>query len=266
MNSSLQQACYDALMEENPLDKCNQAQHLHQQMLDHAIAIKHKTPKEIRQPGRPDKPELVLPKHLHKRGIGKQPGRNHLMHAVAHIEFNAINLALDAAYRFADQPMQFYCDWVRVASEEAKHFGLVCDYLAKHNVFYGDFPAHDGLWDMCVRTQDSVLSRMALVPRVLEARGLDVTPSIIEKLSAVGDTDAISVLEVIFNDEIDHVRIGSDWFIYHCKKQALEPQSTFLECIEKYLHGELRGPFNLTARQKAGFTNSELAYLKQNYS
>ncbi len=266
MNRSLQQSCYDALMETNPQNKCAITQHLHEQMQKHALSIDHKAALKNIQPGRPEKPELVLPKQLHKRGIGKQSGRNHLMHAVAHIEFNAINLALDAAYRFAGQPRQFYSDWIRVASEEAKHFGLVCHYLEKHNIDYGDFPAHDGLWDMCVRTQDNVLSRMALVPRVLEARGLDVTPSIIEKLSAVGDSDAVHVLEIIFNDEIDHVRIGSDWFVYHCKQQALEPQATFLDCVKKHLHGELRGPFNLTARQKAGFTDSELAYLEQNYS
>ena len=188
------------------------------------------------------------------------------MHAIAHIEFNAINLALDAAYRFAEQPQQFYNDWLRVAAEEATHFDLVCDYLAAQGVHYGDYPAHDGLWDMCTRTADNVLARMALVPRVLEARGLDVTPTLIDKLTNAHDFAAVKVLKIIYDDEIDHVRIGSDWFVYHCQQQNREPQETFLDCVENYLHGELRGPFNLTARQQSGFTETELAYLNKHYS
>lgn len=264
--SSLQQQCYAALMESNPSKKCRLTADLRKRFENNELSIDHQTAKAITIPGRPEKPELVLPKFLKKRGIAKQSGRNHLMHAIAHIEFNAINLALDAVYRFADQPFEFYRDWLRVASEEAKHFGLINDYLSKQNIQYGDFPAHDGLWDMCVRTSDNVLARMALVPRVLEARGLDVTPSLIEKLTHTKDMDAVAVLNVIYAEEIDHVRIGSDWFIFHCKQQHVEPEKTFLECVEKYLHGELRGPFNLSARQKAGFTETELSYLTKHYS
>jgi len=273
---SLQQRCYIALMSNDPKEKCALTAELADWFdstylanpieLDQSTsAIKHQTAQIINTPGRPRKPDLVLPKLLKKRGLGTQPGRNHLMHAVAHIEFNAINLALDAVYRFANQPIQFYADWLRVAKEEAKHFSLVCEYLYTHNIQYGDYPAHDGLWDMCLRTNDNVLARMALVPRVLEARGLDVTPGLIAKLEQAKDFQAAEVLQIIYNEEIDHVRIGSDWFIFHCKQQNQEPKTTFLDCVEKYLHGELRGPFNLTARQKAGFSKAELDYLSKNY-
>ena len=266
MGISLQQACYDALMEQHVENKCSLVHALYSDFQQEILELDHKIAQKINEPGRPDLPELVLPKLLKKRGIGSQHGRNHLMHAIAHIEFNAINLALDAAYRFAEQPQQFYNDWLRVAAEEATHFDLVCDYLAAQGVHYGDYPAHDGLWDMCTRTADNVLARMALVPRVLEARGLDVTPTLIDKLTNAHDFAAVKVLKIIYDDEIDHVRIGSDWFVYHCQQQNREPQETFLDCVENYLHGELRGPFNLTARQQAGFTETELAYLNKHYS
>ena len=266
IKNSLQKACYATLMLADPKEKCEQVKLLHDTFLYGELAIDHQTAEPISAPGRPEKPELVLPKLLKKRGIGSQHGRNHLMHAVAHIEFNAINLALDAVYRFADQPEQYYADWLSVAAEEATHFKLVCNYLSSNNVHYGDYPAHDGLWDMCIRTSNNVLARMALVPRVLEARGLDVTPTLIEKLTNAGDLAAADVLKIIYKDEIDHVRIGSDWFVFHCQQQKKEPQETFLHCVENYLHGELRGPFNLTARQKAGFTATELAYLNKHYA
>lgn len=253
-------------MEHDPIKKCTLTTSLQSDFDKKRLHIDHQTAQPITQPGRPKKPQLVLPRLLKKRGIGTQSGRNHLMHAVAHIEFNAINLALDAAYRFAEQPEQYYADWLKVAAEEAKHFQLVCQYLENNDVSYGDYPAHNGLWDMCIRTADNVLARMALVPRVLEARGLDVTPRLIDKLLNAKDQAAADVLKVIYEDEIDHVRIGSDWLVFHCQQQNLPPQQTFLNCVETYLHGELRGPFNLSARQKAGFTNTEMAYLEKHYS
>ena len=262
---SLQKACYQALMAQDPTEKCKLTLALSQKFNQNFLEIDHKPPEQISVPGRPKKPKLVLPKHLKKRGIATQTGRNHLMHAVAHIEFNAINLALDAVYRFANQPRQFYVEWLRVAEEEAKHFKLVSQYLKSNSIAYGDFPAHDGLWDMCLRTSEDILARMALVPRVLEARGLDVTPSLIEKLIQAKDDKAADVLQLIYEEEIDHVRIGSDWFVYHCHQRKLEPKNTFLYYVKKYLHGELRGPFNLTARQKAGFTEVELKYLQDHY-
>ena len=184
------------------------------------------------------------------------------MHAIAHIEFNAINLALDAAYRFRNQPDEYYSDWIGVAADEARHFLLIQGYLNQHNCDYGDYPAHNGLWDMAVRTQHDVIARMALVPRVMEARGLDVTPQIIERLARVKDHDAVKILQTIYNDEIEHVKIGSRWFYYQCDQNDRDPKTTFLEMIDLHLHGELKGPFNFEARLLAGFNDQELDYLQ----
>lgn len=221
--------------------------------------------KPIALPGYPPAVTLVAPKQLKRRGIQSQEGRNRLMHAIAHIEFNAINLALDAAYRFRHQPDQFYQDWLKVADDEARHFGLIRDYLNQHNCDYGDYPAHNGLWDMAVRTQDDIVARMALVPRVLEARGLDVTPAMVERLQRVNDTQAVDILNVIYQDEIGHVDIGSRWFFYHCQQRNLEPRNTFLELVETHLHGELRGPFNISARLQAGFDEMEMRAIDAKY-
>ena len=216
----------------------------------------------ITEAGLPDRLELVPPRQLKKRSIQQQRGRNVLMHAIAHIEFNAINLALDAAYRFRNQPDAYYSDWIDVAADEARHFLLIQDYLNRHGCDYGDYPAHNGLWDMAVRTQDDVVARMALVPRVLEARGLDVTPQIIKRLTRAEDHDAVGILRTIYNDEIEHVKIGSRWFNYQCEQQQLEPRTTFLEMIKLHLHGDLKGPFNFEARLLAGFDDQELDYLR----
>ena len=219
-------------------------------------------PINIPLPGYPDGLRLVAPRELKRRGISTQAGRNVLMHAVAHIEFNALNLALDAAYRFRDQPIEYYRDWLSVAADEARHFGLIRDYLNRHHCDYADLPAHNGLWEMAVKTADDVVARMALVPRVLEARGLDVTPKMIERLKSVGDLDAVEILNVIYQDEITHVRIGSDWFSYLCKNDGLEPRANFIRLVKKHLHGELKGPFNITARLQAGFDENELRDLE----
>lgn len=220
---------------------------------------------DIPKPGYPKALELVAPRQLKRRGIQTQNGRNILMHAVAHIEFNAINLALDAAYRFRHQPKQYYLDWIGIAADEARHFGLIRDYLNQYDCDYSNLPAHNGLWEMAVDTDYDVLARMALVPRVLEARGLDVTPSMIKKLQGVGDHQAVAILKTIYNDEIGHVEKGSSWFFYHCKLRNLEPKSTFITLVEKHLHGELRGPFNVSARLKAGFDELEMQQLSARY-
>lgn len=219
----------------------------------------------ITTPGYPTALKLVMPREVKRRGLQSQEGRNTLMHAVAHIEFNAINLALDAAYRFRDQPLEYYQDWIQIADDEARHFGLIRDYLNLHDCDYGDMPAHNGLWDMAVRTQHDIVARMALVPRVLEARGLDVTPGMIRRLQGVGDDKAVDILKVIYQDEIGHVETGSRWFFYHCDLRDLEPRSTFLEMVETHLHGELRGPFNIAARLQAGFDEIEMAHLSERY-
>lgn len=212
------------------------------------------------EPGRPRRPRLVDPANLPRRRLGSDAGRAALVHAIAHIEFNAINLALDAAYRFRDLPRQFTLDWISVAADEARHFSLLEHRLAKLGHAYGDFSAHDGLWEMARKTGQSCLARMALVPRVLEARGLDVTPGMIERLRAAGDEDTVSALEIILEEEVGHVAIGSRWFRHCCDGAGLDPLQTFLDLLERYF-GRPKGPFNIDARLLAGFTEEELAAL-----
>jgi len=224
--------------------------------IDHAKPVT-----EINKPGYPPNLKLVAPKELKRRGIQSQNGRNVLMHAIAHIEFNAINLALDAAYRFREQPNNYYQDWIQIADDEARHFQLIRDYLNSHDCDYSDYQAHNGLWDMALETQHDVVARMALVPRVLEARGLDVTPGMIKRLERAGDQEAASILEIIYQDEIEHVYTGSHWFFHHCKLRELEPRATFIKLVERHLHGDLRGPFNISARLRAGFDELELKQL-----
>lgn len=212
-------------------------------------------------PGRPAKPELVEPRSLRHRGMQTEEGRAVLLHAIAHIEFNAINLALDAVWRFAGMPEAFYADWLRVAVEEAHHFGLLQARLVEFGHTYGDFPAHDGLWDMCARTRDDVLARMALVPRTLEARGLDASPPIRARLVQAGDVASAAILDVILRDEIGHVRIGNRWFRYLCDARGLEPHETYARLAEQYRAPRLRGPLNFEARREAGFDEEELTAL-----
>jgi uncharacterized ferritin-like protein (DUF455 family) len=216
-------------------------------------------------PGRPQSPELVDARDVPRRNFSSLRGRLTLVHAIAHIEFNAINLALDAVYRFQDMPEQYYTDWVRVAAEEAKHFTLLSDYLESHGMSYGDLPAHNGLWEMAVKTDFDVLVRMALVPRVLEARGLDVTPGMIRKLQATGDTRLIDILQIIFDEEIGHVKIGSYWYKSLCDERQLEPEQTFLKLIEKYMQGAKFGPFETEARLEAGFSSEEMKSLLSHF-
>ncbi len=216
----------------------------------------------IDQPGQPEKPLQVAPQKVPRRRADTLPGRAALVHALAHIEFNAINLALDAAHRFAGMPAAYYADWLRVADEEALHFALLNTHLATLGYAYGDFPAHNGLWDMALKTAHDPLVRMALVPRVLEARGLDVTPGIIKRLRQVGDEKTVAVLEIILRDEVGHVAIGSRWFKYCCQQRGLDSEQTFRELISQYFTRQMSGPFDYEARQKAGFTVTELAALE----
>jgi uncharacterized ferritin-like protein (DUF455 family) len=218
-------------------------------------------PLEIGVPGRPPLPQLVSPRKLAQRGLGSAEGRAALVHAVAHIEFNAINLAWDAVYRFRGMPDDYYRDWVRVADDEARHHALLSTRLAELGHAYGDFDAHDGLWDMAVRTADSCLARMALVPRVLEARGLDVTPGMISRLRAVGDEATAGILETILREEVAHVAAGSRWFAWCCEREGVDAAATFHRLLEQHMRGSLRGPFNVDARLRAGFSAAELARL-----
>ncbi|MCW8900486.1 MAG: ferritin-like domain-containing protein [Gammaproteobacteria bacterium] len=213
-------------------------------------------------PGRPEKPELVPPRELNRRKITSKEGHAALIHSICHIEFNAINLAWDAVYRFQDMPEAFYSDWVRVAKEEAYHYELLSQHLATLGYHYGDFYAHNGLWESALVTAFDPMVRMALVPRVLEARGLDVTPGIVKKLKHIGDDSAVEILAIVHHDEIGHVEIGTRWFRYLCEQREIDSEKIFKELIDKYMKGSLRGPFDHDVRKQAGFTEEELLYLE----
>ena len=217
----------------------------------------------VEAPGRPALPKLVPPRDLPQRGLGSVDGRAALLHAVTHIEFNAINLALDAAYRFRGMPAPYVSDWISVAVDEARHFSLLSARLQEIGYQYGAFDAHDGLWAMAGRTAGSVLARMALVPRVLEARGLDVTPGMIKRLRGLGDDRSADILEIILAEEVRHVAIGSKWFAWCCKRDQLEPDATFIGLIRGVGKGSIRGPFNLPARREAGFNAEELRLIAE---
>ena len=215
-------------------------------------------PVAIAQPGRPERPRLVAPREVARRGLGTPQGRAALVHAVAHIELNAIDLAWDAVYRFRAFPHAFIDDWVGVADDEARHYSLLATRLARLGHAYGDFDAHNGLWEMAVKTADDPLRRMALVPRVLEARGLDVTPGMIERLRAVGDHETVAILALILREEVAHVAAGSRWFAWCCAERGLAPEATFRGLLAEVSPGLLRGPLNHAARIEAGFTAQEL--------
>jgi uncharacterized ferritin-like protein (DUF455 family) len=212
--------------------------------------------------GRPARPRLVAPRALASRGLGSIAGRAAFVHAIAHIEFNAINLACDAVWRFRGMPETFYSDWIGVAADEARHFALLQQRLHELGHEYGDFDAHDGLWDMAERTAHSCLARMALVPRVLEARGLDVTPAMIERLRAVGDADTAAILELILREEVAHVAAGTRWFRWCCERDGLAPRATFIELLRAHAGNALRRPFNHEARRAAGFDSGEMAEIE----
>ena len=242
-------------------------------------------------PGRSTLPVLVHPSKLKTRAVGTLEGRAGLIHALTHIEANAIDLALDMMWRFPGMPESFYLDWWQVAQEEALHFDLLQAHLSDMGYAYGDLPAHDGLWDMAERTKDDLLARLALVPRTLEARGLDATPAVRNRLVSVGDRagaaildiilrDEIghvglgdrwrgvgdvrgaSILETILRDEIGHVAIGNRWYRYMCDKRNLDPVTAYTDLARRYQAPALRGPFNLQARRAAGFTEDELYALQ----
>ncbi len=214
-------------------------------------------------PGRPARPALVPPKDVPMRSPFTLEGRAALLHAVAHIEFNAINLALDAAWRFTGLPASYYRDWLLVASEEALHFTLLREHLQGLGFDYGDFPAHDGLWAMTLRTAGDVCARMALVPRTLEARGLDATPPMQAKLERCGDSRAAQILGVILRDEIGHVAIGNRWYRWLCERDGLEPLAHYAALALRYQAPRLRAPFNFDARRAAGFSQAELERLAE---
>jgi len=220
-------------------------------------------PHPISMPGRPSRPRLVPARDLPQRGLGTAEGRAAFVHAIAHIELNAIDLAWDAIYRFRGLPAQFHADWIAVANDESRHFMLLRERLLQLGHDYGDFDAHNGLWEMVEKTAHDGLARMALVPRVLEARGLDVTPGMIVKLRNLGDHATVEILELILREEVAHVAAGSHWFRWYCERAGLDPHPTFRALLAKYAGPTLRGPFNHQARLAAGFDAEEIAALEQ---
>ncbi|THF60682.1 ferritin-like domain-containing protein [Pseudothauera rhizosphaerae] len=258
---SLHDAALAALMLPDPDGKCRATDAL---LADRragrlAVVAGADDPAPVTEPGRPPRPELVAPQAVPMRRAGTREGHAALLHAIAHIEFNAINLALDCVYRFRALPAEFHDGWLAVAAEEAHHFGLVRGRLRALGFDYGDFPAHNGLWEMACKTAGDPLARMALVPRVLEARGLDATPPIMAKLKAIGDRDSVAVLEIILRDEIGHVALGDRWFRVLCAGRGLEPEATYVELIEAFDAPRPRPPLHVEARRAAGFSEAELA-------
>lgn len=214
-------------------------------------------------PGRPARPQLVAPCAVAQRTVGTAEGRAALLHALAHIEFNAIGLALDHVWRFPGLPQEYYRDWARVAAEEALHFKLLRGRLLEAGHDYGDFPAHDGLWEMARRTADDPLARMALVPRTLEARGLDASPAVRAKFVAIGDVESASAVDTILREEIGHVAIGNRWYRFLCALRGLNPEAAYREAAQRCRAPRQRGPFNVSARLQAGFSAEEVDALQK---
>jgi len=260
MASSLQTAARECIATSDPCDKQARTEAVWQALLrgELEIDVADEAPTPIGPPGRPQRPRLIPVRELPQRGLGSVEGRAAFLHAIAHIEFNAIDLAWDAVYRFRGLPREYYLDWARIASDEARHFGWLQQRLADLGYRYGDFDAHNGLWDMAVRTAGDFAARMALVPRVLEARGLDVTPGMITRLRHAGDTASAEVLERILDEEIPHVAAGSRWFRWACDRAGLDPEARFIALVRELAQGALRGPFNRDARLASGFAESEL--------
>lgn len=211
----------------------------------------------------PDKPLLLAPRDMPKRKFTTPEGKAAFFHAIAHVEFMAIYLAWDIVYRFRGMPPQFYQDWLQVADEEAQHFELIRTHLRALGMEYGDLPAHGGLWDHAKDTANDLLARLAMVPRCMEARGLDVTPAIIEKFKSQGDTASVTLLTRILTDEVGHVERGSYWFKFLCQQQGIEPEAKYQQLITQYyIGGKPKGPFNREMRIIAGFSNAELDWLE----
>lgn len=240
-----------------PADKCAAAQDMQAAWTENPV-VPHLQARLPERPGRPERPLLVPPREVPRRRLGSQDGRIALLHAVAHIEFNAIDLAADMIARYSLSPRlkkadcaTFITDWVSVCADEARHFMMVLTRLKDLGSDYGTLPAHDGLWDAAKATGQDIQARLVIAPMVLEARGLDVTPSMIEKLKSAGDPDSAAVLQVIYDDEIGHVAAGSYWFRDICRRENIEPAAEFHRLVRTYFKGDLKPPFNISARDSA---------------
>lgn len=267
---SLRQQALHALLQPAPAAKADAARALQAQALAYPAwaaeggnegCLPLNESQQAALPGRPLKPALVPAKDVPTRSPFTLEGRAALLHAICHIEFNAINLALDAVWRFDGMPPDFYTDWLKVAAEEALHFTLLREHLQGLGHEYGDFDAHNGLWAMCERTAHDILARMALVPRTLEARGLDATPPIQAKLRKAGDEAAVGILDIILRDEVGHVAIGNRWFHHLCQQRGLDPVLVYPGLVTRYEAPRLKPPYNMEARLKAGFTDAEMRFL-----
>lgn len=255
----LRRNCLGLLLLTDPVSKVEQLFEFQQAVIKGIVELDTKTSLVMPSvPGRPIKPDLVDVSQLSKRSPNTTAGRASMIHSLAHIEFNAINLALDAIVRFEGLPDPYYWDWWTVAYEEATHFQLLSQHLNTMGYGYGDFPAHNGLWEMAEKTQHSLGDRMAMVPRTLEARGLDACPLMKDKLLQVGDEQGAAILDVILRDEIKHVSIGHQWFVFACERDNVEPILTYRQMSELYKAPKIRPPFNYHARQAAGFYPEEL--------
>lgn len=259
----LRQAALFWLAECDPARKAAGVRQLAQDWLSGAITLEKNAvlTSQLAIPGRPKKPELVAPRLVKRRSMITPEGRAILIHALTHIEFNAINLALDVIWRFAAMPATYYTDWLQVAGEEALHFSLLAAHLQTQGYCYGDFPGHSSLWEMADKTQHDILARIALVPRTMEARGLDASPPLRAKLAQAGDLRAAEIMDIILRDEIGHVAIGNRWYGWLCEQRGLEPIATYARLADEYAAPLLRGPFNLPARRAAGFSEAELSAL-----
>jgi len=267
VQSGIFQEASRCLSLEQPPEKCAAVTRLNEAVQSGGFCWDSDTPIPlVTAVGRPERPVLIDPSQVPRRRLGNVTGRVALLHAIAHIEFNAVNLALDAVCRFRDMPQEYYRDWLSVAADEVRHFLLLQQRLQDYGADYGDHPAHNGLWEMAEKTTDSCLVRMALVPRVLEARGLDVTPGMMQRLQAVGDHESCAVLQIILDEEVGHVAIGSHWFSWCCAKEGKEPGPTFLELLQSRYPGSVRGPFNHSARLLAGFSDEEMMALQTGQS
>ena len=258
----LRQAALQALCLNNAADKVVATQQLVAARSHYTMDLNECLAEPEGVPGRPEKPFLVPHKDVPTRSPFTIEGRAALLHSIAHIEFNAINLALDAVWRFPGMPQAYYIDWLQVASEEALHFTLLREHLHSLGVQYGDFDAHDGLWHMTRSTAGDITARMALVPRTLEARGLDATPPIQAKLRQAGDLRAVEILEVILRDEVGHVAIGNHWYRWLCERDGLDAEALYPQLVARYCAPRQRPPFNLAARRQAGFSEAELTALQ----
>lgn len=262
MDSNLHRAAHACLVCPDPDEKLARAAALQRDFRDGLLRPDACRIPPVDEPGRPSRPVLVPPGQLAHRRIGTPEGQAALIHAVAHIEFNAINLACDAASRFQGLPKDYYGDWLQVAAEEARHFSLLRERLRDLGHEYGDFPAHNGLWELAQKTADDPLRRMALVPRVMEARGLDVTPGMMKRFAGIGDRETVAILEVILREEVGHVEAGSRWFHHLCQERGLDPETHYFELLSEYFKEGIRCPLHKEARLQAGFSEDELERLE----